>query len=682
MTLRPGPPASERVVDTAAVVFGVWTLSCHAVVWAGGSLYDAMGVFVLGSCALGAAATWWRRREGRQPLQASVPRSPDVASRSGASGRRAQLLQAGLFCLGVAGAVALRGDLVAFWWLAVVLLGLAWVLFVMREPVGWAEAAQGRGLEAGLFGICLVCVAITLAAHRVDLDDAFYINLAAAAADDPHAPILAADTLHGVPGLPLHLPVYRLHSYEMWNGALSALTGIPAIACFHLVSAVVGAALAPLALARLLRRLTPRHWLFTLAATLFVLVAVGETHRWYGNFAFVRIWQGKGFFLFVFLPLIQSYALDLARRPRPVSWLCLALTQVAAVGCTSSALWAGPVAALVAGASGLRPSRTGVLRLGLVLLSSVYVLGVGWATKQAFEADRDVGITAALTPEVERVRRERNELVRHTPGAELEIAVGLVAGESRLRPVILAALVAAWALCPAGPARRYAVVVPLAVILVLLDPYMTRWVTGNLTGPSFWRAFWVLPVPLLLALMLTAPLSLTRGPRWLRPGLAAVACAAFALAVPSFSGLSEKNNVDLARPGLKVDEETYRWAELLTERVEPGDVVVAPGDVCVWLATFPGRAYPLLVRPGYLSRYVKHLGAEDLDLRLLMTNYATGYLDAPEDHDRFAEGLERFGVRAVLLRDSPFAARARAILRAAGFEPDLKALDHEIWLRS
>jgi len=696
-------PWSERVVDTAACLFALWTLSCHAVVWAGGSLHDVM-LTAASAAALLAGAFWWCRRRSHgvgglaggdapraeaqvAPAQPPLP-SPLLASDVRAGAARGALLGAGL------AAVLLLGEhVVALWWCSVAVLAAAALLFVLPERLVWRPAVRGRGLEAGLWGLAGLCVLITLVAHRIDLDDAFYINLAAAAADDPGAPILAADTLHGVAGLPLHLPVYRLHSYEMWNGALSLVTGLPAIVCFHVVSAVLAALLVPLALARLLRRLTPDTWLWSVAATLFVLVAVGETHRWYGNFAFVRIWQGKGIFLFVFLPLLQSYALDLVRRPRARGWLRLALAQVAAVGCTSSALWAAPAAALAAAASGLRPSRSGLIRLCLVLLASVYVLGVGWGTKRAVESERVDGITATLTPEVERVRRERNELVRHTPGAELEIALGLVAGESRLRTALLAALVAAWALCPAGPARRYAVVVPLAVVVVLLNPYTTRFVTGNLTGPSFWRAFWVLPVPLLMGLVLTAPLQL---PAWLgrpsgRPGRslawlgpAGVVCAAalFALAVPRHGGLSEENFVDLARPGLKVDLETYRWAELLTERVDPGDVVVAPGDVCVWLSTFRGRAHPLLVRPPYLVPYLSQLGAEDLDLRLLMTNYATGSIEGPEDHERFRSGLERFGVRGVLLRDSPFAARARAILREAGFRPDLKAIDHEIWLRS
>jgi hypothetical protein len=668
----PRAPASERVLMAVSSVFAVWTLACHAAVWAGGSLHQAMAGAALGWAALG-AAWWWRRGRGAAPDEPQA--APDAPGGAGARWP----LRVALLAPGLAGAVLLRGQLLPFWWCAVGVLGAAWLLFVAREPPRFEAAARGRALEAGLWALAGACVLVTLVAHRFDLDDAFYVNLAVAAADAPDAPLLVGDTMHGVPGLPIHLPVYRLHSYELWNGALSALTGIPAIAAFHLVSASLAAALAALALACLARRLTPKHWLWTVAATLWVMVAVGGVHRWYGNFAFVRMWQGKGIFLFVFLPLVASLAIDLARRPRAETWLRLAAAEVAALGCTSSALWAAPAAALATAACALPLSLRGLGRLALVLLASAYVLGAGWNAKQAFEADRSVSWTAALTPEVERVRRERAELTRHAPGSELEIAVELIAGESRLRVAVLAALVGAWALCPAGLALRYAVVVPLAVTVVLLDPYTTRWVTSNLTGASFWRAFWVLPVPLLLGFALTAPLQL-RGRRAGRLG-AAGACLLFALGVPSTSGLAEANAVRLSWPGLKVNEESYRWAELLTQLAGPGAVVVAPGDVCPWLPTFHHRVAPLIVRPPYLRRYVSILGAEDLQLRLLMTNYVSGSAQNEDAQQLFEAGLERFGVRAVLLRDSPVAPRARASLRRAGFEPRLKTLDHEIWLR-
>ena len=90
-------------------------------------------------------------------------------------------------------------------------------------------------------------LALALLAHRPDLDDAFYLNLAVAAVDQPQAALLAEDTLHGIAGLPVHHPVYRVHTWELWNALWSWLTGVPVIAMFHWVSASLAAALVPLA---------------------------------------------------------------------------------------------------------------------------------------------------------------------------------------------------------------------------------------------------------------------------------------------------------------------------------------------------------------------------------------------------------------------------------------------------
>ena len=184
-----------------------------------------------------------------------------------------------------------------------------------------------RASEALLWLLALACVVLTLVAHRPDADDAFYVNIAVAAVDVPRQALLSTDTLHGIDGLPLYLPVYRVHSYELLNAAMAYLTGIPAIYTFHWISAAFAALLVPLAYAKLFRLLTPRWWLWSVGVLTVILVAAGETHRWYGNFAFVRIWQGKAVFLSVFLPLIYAYGLRFAVQPTVRGWalLCAAL---------------------------------------------------------------------------------------------------------------------------------------------------------------------------------------------------------------------------------------------------------------------------------------------------------------------------------------------------------------------
>jgi hypothetical protein len=404
---------------------------------------------------------------------------------------------------------------------------------------------------------------------------------------------------------------------------------------------------------------------------LVILLGAGETHRWYGNFAFVRIWQGKGIYLFVFMPLVYTYAMQFALRPSLPRWGLLFAAQIAAVGCSSSAVWAAPVGAFTCLCCVARPTPEGLRRLLLGALASSYVLGVGFLLKGDLQA--------LIEPMIE----------THAFGAQLGNALRAALGSARLWAFGVAAVLLAWACCGRGLAQRFAIALPLAVWLVLLNPYMDHWVTVNLTGPSYWRAMWSLPVPILMALILISPLHLARGTASrAASGVACVAlCAAFLAVVPAFGALSQRNGgaggvgIRLGRHGPKAPEGPYRWAAALNAAVPAGAIVVAPSDVGVWITTFHDHAHPLQTRKLYLGHHRAHLGENDVKLRRFMTQYAGGGGEEPNAGALFAHGLRAFDVKGVLLRNSGRAVEARAILEQLGFERTLQAVDHEIWVR-
>ena len=664
-------PWSARVCDAAVFVFGLWTLCSHAVVAAGGSLAQLVGLYAgVGSGLL--VVFWWLRRR-REPAARPAP-DPDPPPR--AAWLRA--LQGGGLALGIAAAFASqqRGGVVALWIFAVALLGAAAALFVLAERPVVEEPASGPGIEIGLWVLALAAVVIALVTHRPDIDDAFYVNVAVTAADFPGEPLLARDSLHGAAELPLMLPVYRLHSYELWNGMLSWITGRPAIEIFHWVSAALAALLLPLAHARALRWLTPRDWLWAVAAVLVVLVGAGETHRWYGNFALVRIWQGKGIFLFVFLPLIYAYAIEFARRPTSAAWLRLALAQVCALGCSSSSLWAAPAAALMALACVLRPTLSDLRRYATGALSIVYVVAASALARVRMVAD-------GHTP-------GEKKLVEDELGARVEEAIEVALGTEWLLVFGVAALLASWAACRRGLGQRFAIVLPLAVVLVLLNPFTSRWVLENVTGSSYWRVMWALPLPILMAFLLVAPLQL--GGRGIRRHAAAAGSVALMLAfvffVPSFGALDRRNEgpsgvgIRVGKPGLKVEEVGWRWAAALNAAVPPGSVVIAPWDIGRWVPTFHDHARPLEVRPSYLKHYKEQLGVETVRIRHMLSSYVAGESQSPKDARIFARALDVFEVDAVCLRRSPRTLETRRLLKKAGFESHTRAPGHEIWVRA
>jgi len=660
-------PLGDRICAVAVVAFALFTVCAHAAVVSGASLRTLVGAYaaavlllVLGWLRMGRPSGTPAPLEPRWEPPAPLPRS--------LSAPRGVALGAAVLVV----AAAVRwGDGLSVWLAVAGVLAVA-AVFVLPAPPRFDVALRSTRREAALFGLAGLCAVVALAVHRPDLDDAFYVNMAVAAADAPDAPLLASDTLHGVSGLPLHLAVYRLHTWELWNGALAWLSGIPAIAVFHLISTAGVAVLAVLAHGTLFRRLLPRAWLAGTTALVLVLLAAADSHRWYGNLAFVRIWQGKGLFLFVFLPLVWAYALDFAARPRPRAFLLLAAVQIASVGATSSAIWAAPAAALGALASGVPLSRRGLAILGVGAAASVYPLGAG----------------LLLLSEMQSVFAEVSGRSAEL-GAPLASSLEAVLGDGRLRRVALVATAMAWACAPPGLARRFAVVVPLSVWVVLLGPWWADLVRDHVVGLYSWRALWALPVPVLLALVLAAPLRIAGSPGRRVVGIAAaVALAlAFTLFVPRYHALAAENGgalgtgIRIGWPGLKVPPEPYRWAGLLVEHVPPGGRVVAPIDISAWVPTFHHPPHPLQVRVYYLYRQRHRIGVERTRERLWMTRFTRGAVDASGAAERFHEGLERFDVSGVVLRLSPATAAARDGLRNAGFRRIAGDGLYELWVR-
>jgi hypothetical protein len=633
----------------------VWTLCSHAVVLAGGSLRALVALFGAAGLAAVAWRAWQRTRAANAesaPMQ-EPPAAPDSAP--------AQHARSALAAVAAVAALALDpvAHPILFWFALVGVLGAAACWFLLREAPAAEAPRAGRREEAGLVALGLLCALYALFVHRPDADDAFYVNVAVAAVDHPELPLLARDTLHGRFDLPVHLPSYLLHSYELALGALSLLTGAPAIYLFHLVAAPLAAFCVPLAHAALFRVLTPRCWLWTTVLLVLVLALPGETHRWYGNFAFVRMWQGKAVLLSILLPLLALLAIRFGLAPSRAGWLRLAAAQVAAVGASASALWLAPAVALASLASVLRATPRDLRRLGLGALASAYPIAAALAIQS--------GMRAHATPQLAE---------RFAPGEQLARALTTALGDATLLRVGCAALLLAWACWGRGLARRYAIALPLAVALVLLVPWADGFVRAQLTGPSYWRALWAVPVPILIALALASPL------QW--PGAAGRAASAalmlaFALAVPRSYGFGAGNHAQLRAPGLRIPDAAGTWARRI-DALAPGARVVAPPRIATWIPVFHQHAYPLAVR-SYLEPIRERVGETSYQERRRMMQMADGGLTDGRSLALFARGLALYDVGAVCLAAGPGAPALRGVLRESGFSRRVQANRLEIWLR-
>jgi hypothetical protein len=544
----------------------LFTLCSHLVVGVGGNLFWLLLAFAL---ACGASA-FVARRLPAAPARPGAGDAPPPAA-----AERWPRVVGAVLALAAVCWFAVGDTAVGLWIGGILALGLG---LLALEPVVAAQApARELASERALLGIALGCAAYALIAHRPEGSDALFANLAVAAEGRMDLPLLASDTLHGRDDLAIPNALYRLQSYELFVGAVAWMSSIPPLYVLHFVSTGVGALLVPLAHAELFRQLTPRHWIVSVSMLVLVLILTGETERWYGNLAFLRIWQGDGLFLFVLVPLLYSYAMRYAEAPSRRGLVLLAAAQIAALGCSAHAAWVAPV--VVAGGllSGAPLSAAGATRVARGLLPSLY--GVcAWFALGA--SPGFAGTPRAL------------EL-----GARLDIGIAQVLGDDATALVCLAVALGAWTCCPAGLGRRFAVLVPLVALLTWLDPWLGEWLYRNIAGREVWRALWTLPVPVLVTLVLVAPLQVSASlPRGVGLAASAALCAVFTLALPSHYGFSTRNGVALHAPGLKVPATSYQQARLLHEHAA-GLRVVAPADVSTWLPTFRNPAHPLMVQP-------------------------------------------------------------------------------------
>jgi hypothetical protein len=507
-----------------------------------------------------------------------------------------------------------------------------------------------------LWVLVLLAVGLTLTAHRPNPDGVHHLSLAVAATDDPSSPILAADTTGMYPGARVLVPAYKLQSIEMAGAAVHWLTRISLLVVFHLLFAPLAALLAILAYHRLFQLLSPRHALWSVAGIVVFLIAYGDTYTSFGNFSFVRLHQGKGVLVSVLLPLLIAYGIEYARQPGRRAWLLLAATQIAALGVSSTALWLAPVVGAVAVITGLPRIGLGaqVYRSLIGLSASIYLVLVGIYAQLTFVLPL---------------------LFRATDFTRDEFLANTWRGVFGTGPMAVAAgatILFAWAFCEGRIARRLCIVFPLVTALFFFNPLVVEVISKHLTSvETYWRIFWIVPLPTMAGLILVSPLRLRLpGLPWLPPALFALALLIVTTVLPHRSILAAANGTSLGFPRPKVPEEPYETAGWLAQALPAGSRVLGPEPVTAWLITFPKHPDPLLFRHMFINQRRQMEVAFDLYVeRAREARDAQVYLSRQLHWYRPVE--DRFPVA------TPWAERVRSVIRETGFDRLQFFLDYE-----
>lgn len=632
----------------------------------------AGGLAILG----GLLATWWwwwrSRPEQPQPQPQSHETEP-AAAPPDAAPMPIALWGAAV----IVGGHAVSGNYGLLHGCALVLLGgLLWQELKRDQPGGAAPEQQNSARhDRALWLIAAAGGLLAVVAHRFDIDDAFYVGVAVTTADLPDRILLASDPVHQLASQPLQSPVYRLHSFELLGGLLSYLSSIPAVWIMHVGMTAVAGVMVPLCHGRLLEQLMPRRMLWALAGTLALLLLDGGVHRSFGNFSFVRLFQGKAVFYAAILPLIMAYGIEFARAPGWRAFLMLSSAQIAAIGLTSSALPLAPLAAaggLLTGLRGPRALRT--LTWGCA--ASFYVVTAGAVLYVRLKGGE------ASASAIEQASNALGSGVRDIALSSIaQDALGKVLGDGvHLHGYLLLALIAP-AIAPPGRARRFCLVFSLLHLLFGGNPLLAEVLAKHFFGEvTQWRSLWLWPLPIMAGMtmaVLARPHRETERPvhPWRRPLLVSAGLLAYAIAGPGMTTLAPKNSTIIGLPQPKLGPHA-EVARSLAHAVPAGARVVAPAEIAAVLPMLHHAARPVFVKRSYLK-----MPKAAIDERHRLANCAAGHR-AHCAGPWFGRALDRLRVEAFcLFTGSAVHLKVRRQLQRAGFTRRRSLRSFEIWTR-
>ncbi len=602
----------SQSIGDSVLIFGVslfasWTVLCYAMVLSGAGFSD-LTMWSLPAVIVGLVI-------GSVCVSNVV--STDAGSDDDTSKERSMSAvgwgTTGILLALTVTAMTLRYVDAAYWSVWTVLLCITVLVFrtiattstVYKESLTSSSMLQTVGITT------LVCCGAILVAitHRPDLDDAQYLNFVVTAIDFPSESLFSYSGLWRDHSVPLELPVYRFHTYELLVAALSDVFGVDHKTVYYLILAPLFGGVAVLVHWRLAQFLLPQYALSIVLVWLVLMIALGESHREFGNFAFVRLYQGKALLVTVALPLCLLLALRFAEAPDWRRALALGAAVIASVGMSSSALAAVPfVVAAALGGGLLRASRASVAVIVAGGLASLLIL---------------IAIGALLV--VTMGAGSNGTYARYLPSAGSGLAT--VLGEGILGALVLAVFPLAPLFVSNCRRRRLYATTTLIFVVAVLNPWTAPFLAKMLDSALLWRLFWSVPLVASAAVSLAALAALTAGklPQFARHTVLPLVLIMVLVSSHRLS-ISPENQTTIGLPRYKVEPIAHDIAGEIVRNAPLYSVVYAPISIAHLITTFRLHPYPLVVRPEYLGfeRIRNHFGDSELDRRRRVIGFLEG----------------------------------------------------------
>ena len=596
----------DSVLAASACFFGIWTVYCYAMVLSASSFSDLMAwSFVPLVIALGLWAVCTGKvslvDKRRAEIIAKPALSPDP--NSGALWALVALFIS---------ALTLRIFDNHYWPVWILLLCSSMLVFrcVSTSPALCNDAPVPRpnGQRAGIVAFVLFGIVLVAVTHRVDPDDSQYLNFVVTAMDFPLEPLFSHSGLWQDPKAPLESPTYQFHTYELLVAALSDVFSVDHKILYYLILAPIFGGIAVVVHWRLAQYLVPQHAFLVVLAWFFLIIALGDSHREFGNFAFVRLYQGKALLVTIGLPLCLLLGLRFSEFPDGRRALALWMAIIASTGLSASALATVPfvVAATLCGGL-LGASRVAAMRIiagGLV--SGLFLCAIGFFLVASIKSGNEIHGVSLFGS-----------------GTGLSI----VLGEGILGELILVLFPIAPLFVAGFRRRRLYAVTTLILVGAVLNPWSGDFLAKNLDKALEWRLFWSVPFVISASIsMVGLAALLAQKVPWLKRYAVLLIMFAAVLFFSGQSSVSPGNRVVIAFPRLKVEPAPHALAEEIVRRAPLRSTIYAPTLIAEWIPTFRMHPYPLIVRPHYFDfgTIRDYFGVSEMDRRRRVMAFLQG----------------------------------------------------------
>jgi hypothetical protein len=500
--------------------------------------------------------------------------------------------------------------------------------------------------------VCMVAIAaVALFAIRYDADDSFYLSVTVQALERPELPTLYYESLNRLTDTIMPIK-RRVCTYELLVAAFTKISALDHLAVYYLVFPLISCVVFVLLFFNLYKRIlsTNKAAIVAVVALIVLLICWGDGHRTYGNFSFIRFFQGKSLLIQIFVPAAIYLAVQYISQRRTIFLFLLTITLVGASGVSVNGILVAPLAVI------------------FVVLGGVVIL-----RKEAFNLSFPAGFFIALLypllvacvvkinpgGEVIKYFGARGFPERFSNSYEV---LGTVIGNMsmtqsfNLKTAIVLSCMASLPLLLPRCSHKQLFWGFLAAVITLVffpDYPFQQLLAEHASRNLMWRLTWIIPFAFLAACSLGAILNSEKRMQYLLIPLVLVAF----MTAPGSWTVSRANKTSWAIQPHKYSPGIVEELKILRPLIPKDGLLIGPEWMTVVMASLLDFPPLPIVRKMYLGRY-----DDDTTRELKFLSYSVHTYLKGDAVQKFWKIVEKRDICSIIL------------YRPDGFEPELKKL--------